>query len=405
MSENKNKESWYKRTWEKSKKYIVGLFIALSPVVSSTLAHAKTASHGKGDHSKIEVRTDNFKNHSSIPSSALTSDHLLAYTGKYYNEVCNGSICWLSSQSETDGCGEEGPKKNISSAQIWSGNGLYAGINQMDATQRKSYLSWMKDKPEYQTIYEILKRKNTRSGWAKAAKTNEHLFLISQEDYMSSQYAPKKFKDLQTSLDKLNLNIDIRTIHPAIIGEMHKMLVQSPGAYKKIANVTKEFLSKHKIEELNSEAYAKAIAPCVKIGSKKLAPHTIEVMNDTSINWKEDQYIAALSEVAPKHPAKETWFDQHRPKEDLDFFEARAKQKMQEESIIKPSSLVVRDSAQELAMARELLASQTRKKIEFNKKSYRQQVMQSNKKPTTNTNLQEKRIKNAVRRAVENSKV
>ena len=50
-----------------------------------------------------------------------------AYPGKYYNEVCNGSPCWLSSTFETNGAGIG---KNPSSIATWNDNGNYRGLNQ-----------------------------------------------------------------------------------------------------------------------------------------------------------------------------------------------------------------------------------------------------------------------------------
>ena len=394
----RKKDNWLERTWNKTKTFILGSVMAISPITS--FATTGKASPKNPDKTACAIQVQNTSENSSNVTE-VESAVFRAYSGKYYNDVCNGSLCWISSQSETNGCGENGPKKNISSSQLWSSNGLYAGINQMDATQRKAYLLWMKDKPEYQTIYEILKRKNTKSGWAKAAKTNEHLFILSQENYMASQYAPKKFKNLQTRLDKLDLDLDIRTLHPAIIGEMHKMLVQNPGAYTKIANVTKEFLNKHEKDSLNSEAYIKAIAPCVKIGSKDLAKHTIEIMNDSSIAWKEEQYKDALSQVSPKHPADQTWFDKYRQEQQTDFIEARSEEILKKESIIEPNNLIIFNQAKELEIAHNMANRQKRMKIENNKEMYRQQAMNTPKRPKS---LQDKRIENAILRAKEHSK-
>lgn len=394
----RKKDNWLERTWNKTKTFILGSVMAISPIAS--FATTGKASPKNPDKIACAIQVQNTSENSSNVTE-VESAVFRAYSGKYYNEICNGSLCWIASRSETNGCGENGPKKNISSSQLWSSDGLYAGINQMDATQRKAYLLWMKDKPEYQTIYEILKRKNTKSGWAKAAKTNEHLFILSQENYMASQYAPKKFKNLQTRLDKLDLDLDIRTLHPAIIGEMHKMLVQKPGAYTKIANVTKEFLNKHKKDSLNSAAYIKAIASCVKIGSKDLAKHTIEIMNDSSIAWKEEQYKDALLQVSPKHPADQTWFDKYRQEQQTDFIEARSEEILKKESIIEPNNLIVFNQAKELEIAHNMANRQKRMKIENNREMYRQQAMNTPKRPKS---LQDKRIENAILRAKEHSK-
>ena len=78
-----------------------------------------------------------------------------AYPGKYYNEVCNGSPCWLASTYETNGAGIG---KNPSSIATWNDKGGYRGINQISPAHAQKFLKWLGNHEKYKEVYQSLKK-------------------------------------------------------------------------------------------------------------------------------------------------------------------------------------------------------------------------------------------------------
>lgn len=237
----------------------------------------------------------------------IYSPSFKAYPGKYYNEICNGSPCWLSSTFETHGAGT-GRLAKISSVAMWSANNLYRGINQMDTNHAKKFYNWLKDKKEFAPVYQSLSYGLGKANWQKTAKNYEHLMTRANEEYMVQKYNVDNMKYLQNVFNKKGIAISVKKLHPAIVSEIHKMTVQSPAAYSRIAEKTITFLKHHqnKASALNTEEYIGIIAT-----STALKNATVALFNDSTIQWNKKQFDELLSKVTPTHTDNKSWFEEH----------------------------------------------------------------------------------------------
>lgn len=238
-----------------------------------------------------------------------------AYSGQYYNEICNGSPCWLASTYETNGAGLG---NNPSSIATWNDRGNYRGINQISPAHAKKYLTWLEGKPEYKDIYETLKQGGLgKANWQKTAKQLEHPMTESFEWYMVEVYNPDNFKFIQDRLNKSGLKASVKKLHPAILSAMHQIMVEVPIRRNTIANKIVKFMETHSGDEkqLNSEEFIKTL-----ISNKKIQGQAIKLLNDTSIIWKTAQFNTLVAQAVPTQDDGKSWFDlqqEERAKKEL----------------------------------------------------------------------------------------
>lgn len=318
MSEKKNK-TWLQKISEKAKKIITSpktLIPALLMAGSSLSASAA----GNSPDSPEKPLTETI-------AAPVTNTEFKAYPGEYYNQKCNGSPCWLSSTFETNGAGE-GPKKNLSSIAVFSANGLYRGINQMDINHSKRFVKWLKDKEQFSPIYKMLSQGGVgKANWQNTAKKYEHLMTLANEQYMVQEYNPANFGKIQKILNNHQLPVSVKKFHPAILSCIHKMTVQSPAASQRIALKTVKFLNDHgnDVESLNSEDYIRHIST-----SAALSKATIKLMNDSTVQWNVSQFDDLLSQVTPEYTDNQSWFDgKGEAREDLAKIEKQQKEDME----------------------------------------------------------------------------
>lgn len=310
MAKDKKQESdlWTDRLWHKIK-----TFAPIALLASCSLNLNANNNPPKTDSNSPELVT-NKNNAAPDTKTAKLNIKKLAYAGKYYNEICNGSPCWLASTYETRGAGISG---KINSAGTWNDNGGYRGINQFSPQHAQKYLKWLADKPEYAQLYHQLKKGNLGKGnWQNAALHYEDQMTLSQEDYMTEVYNSDNFKVVQDIINKSDVKVNIKKLHPAVISSMHMLMVEMPSSRTKIANKIIDFTKKHDGDEkaLNSSDF---IALLVSSRSKDVAKQATMLLNDSSIVWKENQFNALLSKVQPLHDAQSSWFSLQRSQENL----------------------------------------------------------------------------------------
>lgn len=243
-----------------------------------------------------------------------------AYPGKYYNEVCNGSPCWLASTYETNGAGIG---KNPSSIAMWNDRGNYRGLNQISPAHAQKFLKWLDGQAQFSSVYTELKKGGVgKANWQKTAKDHEHLMTEAFEWYMVEVYNADNFKFIQDQINKARLKVSVRKLHPVILSAMHQIMVERPAARTAIANKIIRFTENHNGDEqkLNSEEFLKTL-----ISNKSIQNRAIDLFRDTSIQWKTAQFDSLLSKVKPEHDDMKTWFN----------LQQEAKQKLEKETLTK----------------------------------------------------------------------
>ena len=246
-----------------------------------------------------------------------------AYPGKYYNEVCNGSPCWLSSTFETNGAGIG---KNPSSIATWNDNGSYRGLNQIDPANAQKFLKWLEKKSQFQSVYTELKKGGVgKANWQKTAKDQEHLMTEAFEWYMVEVYNTDNFKFIQDRINKAKVHANVRKLHPAIISAMHQLMVQSPARRTSIANKIIRFVEEHNgdAKQLNSKEFIQTL-----VTNKSVQKRALELFDDTSVQWKTAQFDSLLSKVIPENDDMKTWFNLRQEEQQKLEKEAQTKRRL-----------------------------------------------------------------------------
>lgn len=246
-----------------------------------------------------------------------------AYPGKYYNEVCNGSPCWLSSTFETNGAGIG---KKPSSIATWNDNGNYRGLNQIDPANAQKFLKWLEKKSQFQSVYTELKKGGVgKANWQKTAKDQEHLMTEAFEWYMVEVYNTDNFKFIQDRINKAKVHANVRKLHPAIISAMHQLMVQSPARRTSIANKIVRFVEEHNgdAKQLNSKEFIQTL-----VTNKSVQKRALELFDDTAVQWKTAQFDSLLSKVIPENDDMKTWFNLRQEEQQKLEKEAQTKRRL-----------------------------------------------------------------------------
>ena len=235
MAENKKKESFWKKVWKKVSKFIpepvkkiakkvtLGVALLFASNTASANPTGNTAPENP-DAVKIGVKINpSVQNASSTLQQNITDFDIQpyrAFTGKTYNEECNGSICWLASASrETYG------KTNSMSAI--SSNLKYRGINQMSIHHTRQFIKYINKltnasieefartfdlqniseetvlqiQNESKTIYNKLSKGGLgKKNWQSVAKQHEHVMTMLNQGYLTQKYNPENFSWIQKIL-------------------------------------------------------------------------------------------------------------------------------------------------------------------------------------------------------------
>ena len=108
------------------------LFLSSFSLKANTPERGTSVPNGIRKEVKAPSSTPNEKDDKVSALDFSNAAEFRAYPGKYYNEICNGSPCWLSSTFETNGAGIG---QNVSSVATWNNRGDYRGLNQMSRTR------------------------------------------------------------------------------------------------------------------------------------------------------------------------------------------------------------------------------------------------------------------------------
>ncbi|MDO5386243.1 MAG: hypothetical protein Q4F75_03120 [Pseudomonadota bacterium] len=304
MKEEKKTESTklWQKIWGKVKTYAPAA-VLLSNSLNITAAENTTGSdvNEKSAETETLAKNETVNDHKTLKLAMFQK----AYPGKFYNEICNGSPCWLASTYETRGAGQG---KKINSAGTWNDKGNYRGINQMSPGHALKYLKWMEGKEEFKNVYAMLKIGGIgKANWQNTAKKFEHEMILSQEGYMTEVYSPENFKAVQDLINKSDVNVNIKKLHPAILSCMHQLMVELPSWRTKIANKIISYVKEHDGDEksLNSKDFVTVL---VKGRHTDLAEKASSILEDKSIRWKDAQFAALVSQAKPKHDENVTWF-------------------------------------------------------------------------------------------------
>ncbi len=306
------KEKLWKKIRDKLKLYVPAALMLSSGLTTKAAADTDTGGAGLNEINKkenVNYKTGSKENITSRTFVMSTAPK--AYPGKYYNEICNGSPCWLASTYETRGAGIG---KKINSAGTWNDTGNYRGINQLSPQHAQKYLRWLKGKEEYKNVYNMLSKGGIDKGnWQKTSRLYENEMTLSQEDYLTQEYNPDNFKAVQDIINKSGEKINIAKLHPAIISCMHQLLIERPAWRGKIAKKIIDYTQKHDGDEkvLNSEEF---IGILVKERSGDLVKKASALLKDSTISWKEKQFSALLSKVSPAHDDNQSWFSMQQHK-------------------------------------------------------------------------------------------
>ena len=251
---------------------------------------------------KSEYVIKNSPKNNGITGIAYTSS-FKAYPGKYYNEICNGSPCWLASTYETNGAGIG---KKPSSIAMWNDKGNYRGLNQISTAHAQKFLKWLGTKPQFGAVYQSLKKGGiAKANWQKTAKAHEHLMTEAFEWYMVEVYNADNFKAIQEKLNAAKINVSLKKLHPAIISAMHQIMVELPSRRTTIANKIIRFTENNSgdAQKLNSEEFIKTL-----ISNQSIQKRAIALFKDSSIHWKMAQFDSLLAKVKPENNDNQTWF-------------------------------------------------------------------------------------------------
>lgn len=264
--------------------------------LNTTVKDAKT--------NKTEI-SFNKKNTSSKAASFSYEAAFRAYSGKYYNEICNGSPCWLASTYETNGAGIG---KQPSSIAMWNDRGNYRGLNQISPAHAQKFLKWLGTQPQFKSVYQSLNTGGVgKANWQKTAKAHEHLMTEAFEWYMVEVYNADNFKAIQDKLNEAKLNVSLKKLHPAIISAMHQLMVESPSRKNMIANKIVRFMENHNgdAQKLNSEEFIKTL-----ISNQSIQKRALALFNNKSVKWKVAQFDSLLAKVQPTNNDAKSWFDE-----------------------------------------------------------------------------------------------
>ncbi len=274
----------------------------------------------KVDNTEVSVAPNDKADNSK---TATFKSVFRAYPGKYYNEVCNGSPCWLSSTFETNGAGIG---KNPSSIAAWNDDGNYRGLNQINPANAQKFLKWLEKKSQFQSVYAELKKGGVgKANWQKTAKDQEHLMTEAFEWYMVEVYNSDNFKFIQEKLNKAKIKANVRKLHPAIISAMHQLMVQSPARRTSIANKIVRFVEEHNgdAKQLNSKEFIQTL-----VTNKSVQKRALELFADTAVQWKTAQFDSLLSKVIPENDDMKTWFNLRQEEQQKLKKEAQTKRKL-----------------------------------------------------------------------------
>lgn len=294
----------------------LGMAVLLS--IESLATKANTAENNSRDrntdNSEIKTNPDDDNKHTATveyAAVAIANDAssnakatFKSYHGNYYNQICNGSPCWLASTYETKGAGIG---KNPSSIATWNDKGNYRGINQISPSHAKKFLNWLGDKEEFKEVYQALKTGGIgKANWQQVAKKMEHPMTEAFENYMVEVYNPENFKFIQDELNKSGIKASVRKLHPAILSAMHQIMVERPSSRTKIASKITKFMETHHGDEqkLNSEEFIKTL-----IHNDAVEKKAIKLFHDTTIVWKKAQFASLVSQVVPENDDNRSWFD------------------------------------------------------------------------------------------------
>ena len=286
---------------------VSGLALLLSSKSLNTNAAQLNSKDAKTN--KTELRTQN-KTPKNNAKTVAYEAAFRAYPGKYYNEICNGSPCWLASTYETNGAGIG---KKPSSIATWNDNGNYRGLNQISPDHARKFLDWLKTESQYQSVYAALKKGGVgKANWQKTARNQEHLMTEAFEWYMVKEYNSDNFKTIQSLLNKENVNISLKKLHPAVLSLMHQIMVELPSRRQAIANKIIKFHKENggNEEKLNSEAFIKKLT-----ANKTIQKRAVNLLNDSSIQWKTAQFDSLLAKVKPENNDEKTWFQIQKEKQ------------------------------------------------------------------------------------------
>lgn len=312
---------------DKAKTWLPTALVALN----SLSLKANTEEHTNNDKApldtemaaKLKTPADSSTEYKLETTEAATvmNASFKAYQGSYYNEKCNGSPCWLASTYETNGAGIG---KNPSSIATWNDRGGYRGLNQISPDHARKFLAWLSTQKQYKQVYDALKAGGVgKANWQKVAKQLEHPMTDAFENYMVKKYNPDNMKYIQDELNKTGLKVSIHKLHPAILSCMHQIMVERPASRDRIANKIARFVETHGGDEskLNSGTFIKTL-----ISNTKIQERAINLLNDSTISWKESQFKALLSRAVPAHDDKLSWFNIESAKKQKAAKETRRQQ-------------------------------------------------------------------------------
>ena len=321
-----------KENWPKIKAYGAAtmLFLSSFSLKANTPERETSVPDGIRKEVKAPSSTPNEKDDKVSALDFSNAAEFRAYPGKYYNEICNGSPCWLSSTFETNGAGIG---KNVSSVATWNNHGDYRGLNQMSPGHASKFLKWLETQEEHKNVYQALKKGGVgKANWQAVAKKMEHQMTVAFEDYMVEKYSPENFQAIQKKLNEAGSKASIKKLHPVILSAIHQLTVQRPAWRNKIAMKMISFMKRHKGDEsqLNSAEFINELYPpqAGKDHYAALRKRAVATLNDTTINWKQEQFANLLALATPANDDTRSWFDLQEEKKAAILQAEKAKRKI-----------------------------------------------------------------------------
>jgi hypothetical protein len=280
----KNKEKWIDRV-KNSHAMMIGRRVAMV-AAAAVMSHASVlaqkapfVSEDEGDNNRKSYNTE------SVLDAEDSRTSYRAYPGKFYNEFCNGSPCWLASTFETNGAGEKG-SRHPNSMATWNDNGNYRGLNQLDPAHARLFLQWLKGQKEYASVYKSLSAGGIgKANWIRVAVAQEHLMTTAFEHYMVGEYSAPMMKNIQDQLDKNHVNVNLHNLHPAVLSCIHQILVEGPNSgVNRISTKIKEWSLKHgaEIKNFNSPEFIDHLLPPHR---KTVAGRAKELLQNQCTNY------------------------------------------------------------------------------------------------------------------------
>lgn len=333
----------WEKIWRKVKTYVPAVLVASNSLGLAAAESSNPDANEKAIKTEASVGKKNIDDRKTF--KLIMSKK--AYPGKFYNEVCNGSPCWLASTYETRGAGEG---KKINSAGTWNDKGNYRGINQMSPDHARKYLKWMEGKEEFKNVYNMLKKGGIgKQNWQNTARKFEHEMILSQEGYMTEIYSPENFKVVQELINKSAVKVNIKKLHPAVLSCMHQLMVEMPSWRKNVANKIIEYTKAHNGNEkaLNSKEF---VSYLVKSRHTDLAQKAGSMLEDKTIRWKDSQFAALLSQTKPNYDENVTWFTMaqegmrqkiEKTKREISLKKLELKRQTLTDTVAKPDKIMV----------------------------------------------------------------